>query len=281
MADAAPPPSDPFASAKTNLRDTVKWMATTFAGLAAVVLAGTSLTGVSHLKGAHLTGALVAGGLGLICVILAAGVMLRLLTAESFFVSDLNDRAHAKLRGFLEAHAGDVLPAEFENVGRLLDLRATAIKTVRAYVNNLNAPEYIAANQFLSNITSPLSRLTNLAHFEVMRSNLKDSEPILFLLAIGALVGLGAFAVLTGSYKDSNGENADASIITFIPGKQWENVGAALGKICGDTGPSKVQLLSAPDPSWVRIRLLSPENCAGVILTLPASFIRAGVTPNS
>lgn len=265
-------PADPFASAKDNLRDTVKWLATTFAGLAAVVLAGTSLTGVSHLKGASLVLALVGGGLGLLCVILASGVMLRLLTSESFFVSDLNTQAYANLRAFLNAHAPDILPPQLGSVEEVLRDRALAMKQARDLADHPESKEFQSADRFLAALTVPLSRLTNLAHFEVLRGNLKAAEPKLFFLAIGALIGLGAFAVFTGTLKERKLEADSDATIQLQPGTNWSRVGIAFASVCGDK-ELKAQLLRTPQPGWVKVRLLAPEECAGIVVSMPAKII--------
>src|ERR1700722_4134151 len=69
--DAKPSPSttipDPFAGAKASLRDTIKWLATTFAAVIGVVIAGTSLSGISKLTGINLELALSGGIVGLAC----------------------------------------------------------------------------------------------------------------------------------------------------------------------------------------------------------------------
>ena len=280
MVDSAPTPADPFAPAKANLRDTVKWLATTFAGLAAVVLAGTSLTGVSHLKGMPLTAALMGGGFGLICVILAAGMMLRLLTSESFFVGDLDLPTNAALKGFLDSHATDILPPELPTVDHLLKLRLMAMERVRQFADRPDSKEFGEANRFLAEITAPLSRLTNLAHFEVMRGRLKDREPVLFLLAVGALVGLGIFAVFTGSMKDAKSDvDKEGVTIQFRPGVNWSVVGNAFAVACGDKAVVKAQVMADSQPGWVRVRLLVPEACSGIVIPMPAAAVALGTTP--
>jgi hypothetical protein len=87
MSDAAA--GDPFSNAKANIRDTVKWLATTLAALAAAVVAGASITGISALTGWRLVLAIGGGGGGLICIFVAIGIALRLLTSEAYYFSEL------------------------------------------------------------------------------------------------------------------------------------------------------------------------------------------------
>lgn len=271
--------TDPFASAKANLRDTVKWLATTFAALAAVVLAGTSLTGLSHLTGLRLAVALIGGGLGLGCVILAAGVMLRLLTSESFYVSNLETPQLANLKATLNRHSEDILPPELTSVDQMLQLRRQARETARSLAGTPKAADYLDARRFLTEIEPAMVRLTNLAHFEMLRNRMRAAEPTLFVLAIGALLGLGAFAVFAGSKDDKSTADAQGPTVVLYPGKDWSDIAGALAKACGPNATPKAQLLDGSDPQWARVRLLSPEGCAGVIVPLPAAAVVPVTSP--
>jgi hypothetical protein len=270
---------DPFASAKANLRDTVKWLATTFAALAAVVLAGTSLTGLSHLTGLKLAVALIGGGGGLACVILAAGVMLRLLTSESFYVTSLETPQFANLKDTLNRHSEDILPPELVSVDQLLQLRRQARQTARSLAGTPTSPQYLDARRFLTEIEPPMVRLTNLAHFEVLRNRMQAAEPTLFRLAIGALVGLGVFAVFAGSKDDKSTADAQGPTVVLYPGKNWSDIAGALAQACGSNATPKAQLLAGSDPQWARIRLLAPEACAGVIVPLPTPAVAPVTSP--
>ena len=61
MPDA--PAADPYATAKANLRDTIKWLATSLAAVGAAVIAGASISGLAGLEGhaLHLAAGLGAG----------------------------------------------------------------------------------------------------------------------------------------------------------------------------------------------------------------------------
>ena len=62
-------------------------------------------------------------------------------------------------------------------------------------------PEYKDASQFLDKLRPVLLELSSRVHFEVIRANLRSSAPWLFGLAMGAVIGLGAFAVMAGGAK--------------------------------------------------------------------------------
>ncbi len=149
------------------------------------------------------------------------------------------------------------------------------IAVIRATANDPQRNDtYKQASAFYASIESAVARLVNLAHFEVLRSNIARRRWWVFALAIGALLGLGAFAVLVGTSKSPAAAASD-TILLFDPGTQWSGVAKALTANCG-TAPIKVQLVGAPQPGWITLRLLGPEPCAGALLTVPSSVIPGG-----
>jgi hypothetical protein len=291
MADPVADPADPFASAKANLRDTVKWLATAFAAVAGVVLAGASLTGVSQLKGTALDIALVGGFVGLLCIITAAGTLLRLLTADTFFVSDLRTADNARMKEFLDRHGADFLPAEILNIEDFLQKRDQAILQARQYSATPQSAQYQQASNFLAAIVQPLSRLTNLAQLEKLRRDLKRAEPLLFALAFGALIGLGFFAVFSPAPKD-NKENpceskckkpdpappvAHGLPMNLVPGTKWSYLAASLAQACKDDPIEAEVLPTQPHVGWFNIRLTA-KDCAGIVFPVPASQVIPTVT---
>jgi hypothetical protein len=280
-------PADQFAAAKANLRDTIKWLATTFASVAAIILAGTSLTGVSQLKGASMSAALIGGGIGLLCFVIAAGLMLRLLTSKTFFISDINSPEYTQLKATLNAHAVDILPAEIRSIDEMLTLRQAATEQARQYSSSSQSSQYTSASDFLTDIVDSLSRLTNLAHFEILRANLNAAVPKLFILAIGALIGLGVFAVFSGNGKTGKDNTPDVGnkpvactpascedgpTVPLVTGAGWSAIGTQYAAVCGEA-PIKVQLLGNSQSGWIRVRLLAPEACAGIVLPLPIGTV--------
>jgi hypothetical protein len=300
---ATAPLSDPFAGAKANLRETVKWLATVFAGLAAVVAAGASLTGVSQLKGPAQVVALAGAAVGLICVILAAGIMLRLLTTKTFFVSDLDNAEHLALRQFLDRHAVDFLPAEFPTVGAMLEARLNWTRDAYRFKDDQASRQYIEANKSLGELEPHLYRLTTLAQLESMRRDFNARIPWLFGLALGALLGLGVFAVYSTPAKatsvskpcncccettDTPRKGGDArpsppvgALVTFDPGEKWRNVADVYTSRCTNKDKSrliKAQILAPGQPDWVNIRLLEPKECEGIVVPVPAKTVIPAAT---
>jgi hypothetical protein len=108
MSDTGPS-GDRFATPLANLRDTVKWLVAAFAGLAAVALGSSPLTGLGSLPlGWRLYLAIAGGITGLFFVFAAIYKALRVLAAEPFFLAEV--KRSADLRSYLDEHAEDLLP---------------------------------------------------------------------------------------------------------------------------------------------------------------------------
>lgn len=194
--------AESLATAKASLRDTTKWLAGSLAAFAAAAFAGTSFGSASGLAGSTLFWALAAGGFGIVCVLFAIGILLNLLTAKTFFLKGLQDDPSLKeIKDRFDEHAADVLPAEAHNIDDLLLVRDQKIAICRRLRGDPDDPQYKDASQFLDKLRPVLLELSSRVHFEVIRANLRSSAPWLFGLAMGAVIGLGAFAVLAGGAK--------------------------------------------------------------------------------
>jgi hypothetical protein len=199
---AADPP-DPFASAKTTLHDTLKWLTTTLAGVTGIVIAGTSLTGITKLPAQDQLIALLGCALGLLCIVAATGVMLHLLLPQTFYFGELLDWKNRNLLRRLDSHAIEFLPPEFESIEEFMKERDGAVRKMRLNRANPESEGYQEGAAFLDDNFDAIARLTYLAHYELLRSNLSRRQWLLFVLAIFAIGGLGLFAVKVGSVKAS------------------------------------------------------------------------------
>lgn len=278
--DPSAAPADPFSAAKANLRDTVKWLATTLAALAAAVLAGISLAGVSSLSESVRLYALAAAGGGLICVLIAIGTFLRLLTSESFFLRQLEEKPFGEVRKRLGNHADDVLSPTFKSLDQFLKLREEAIADIRNDCDSAQAKEKReAATKFFEDIADDTSRLVNLAHFEVLRANLVRSEALLFVMAVGAILGIGTFGVLAGTGKAPAPTASTMGRFDLSAGSDWSGIARAFAATCGNPAAIKAEVENQPQLAWVRVRLLSPDKCAGMELDLPGKFVVVAAAP--
>jgi len=268
MADAG---ADPFDAAKTSLRDTVKWLATVFSALAATVVGGASIMGLAGVKGDGLALALIGGGVGITCLFLAAGLALKLLTAESFHLGDITTNQNLRTR--LDRYANDILPPEFSTVESFIKERADAIDQIRKYLKIPSSKEYQDAHTFLVNIDPPLGRLVNLAQFELMRTQFAKTIPLLFALALGALAGLGTFAVTVGSAKDAATKVAGTGgpIVAIPLSRDAVSIGASYASLCADATTVRAEIIGQPRANWITVRITEPTACAGTVLSMPAA----------
>jgi hypothetical protein len=275
MADAV---ADPFDAAKTSLRDTVKWLATVFSALAATVVGGASIVGLAGVKGDGLALALIGGGVGITCLFMAAGLALKLLTAESFHLGDITTNQNLRTR--LDRYANDILPPEFSTVESFIKERADAIDQIRKYLKTPSSKEYQGAHTFLLSIDPPLSRLVNLAQFELMRTQFAKTIPVLFALALGALAGLGAFAVTVGSAKDAATKAAGTGgpIVSISLTRNAASIGASYAALCAGGGDVSAEIVGQPRANWLTVRITQPTDCAGTILSFPVAVVSSDTT---
>lgn len=264
--------NDPYASAKDNLRDTVKWLATTLAALLAALLAGTSIKGITTLTPEALWWALPAGAIGVIAILTAVIVLLGLLLGTGFFLNQLETDIETKKR--LQGHAIDILPPQFGTLDEFMAQRREAIDDIRNNRDNPDSPEYKEAVKFFTSAQNATDRIVNLAHLEILRRNFRRDAWILILCTVVAVAGMGAFSVLTATSKGA-AEHGDGAIIAFSPGNAWGDLASAFTAVCGGSGPFKAQIAGGPRDNWVTLRLLSPEACAGQTLSVPAQLVAA------
>jgi hypothetical protein len=218
-------PADPLLTAKANLRDTIKWLATTFAGVAALVLAGTSLSGISNLHGPGLVIGLGGAVVGFACVLLVIGRLLQLLTGEVFYFSDLQDPRNRQVAARIDRNAIDLLPATVPNLALLFQLRKDTVETLRelAVKKEDKTPAFQEQEKYLNSLTGPIMRVTYFGQFEVLRERLTESARYLFGFSILAVFGLVTFVVAVGSAKDKAPDKPPtmvANVTYAFPGPQ-------------------------------------------------------------
>jgi hypothetical protein len=196
-------PGDPYAPAKATLRDTLKWLATTFAAVAGVVMAGTSLTGIGKLAAANQKIALLEGGGGLLCIVIATGVMVYLLLPRVFYFGELLEPKNRQLLARLNRHAIELLPPEFESIDEFVNERDTSVKLIRTHQTDPESAGYRKGAAFLDEYYDDIVKLSYFAHYELMRTSVHRAQWFLLLLGALAITGLGLFAAQIGSASDS------------------------------------------------------------------------------
>jgi hypothetical protein len=198
---------DTYAAARANIRDTIKWLITAFAGLAAVIVGTTPLTGFGSLEGGSLALAAVSGTFGIGCALYAIHIALNILVTPTFFLSDI--QADAKLTLLIDDHYKDLLPTGIKTLkqfmedkdsieAKLIDLR----KAERAAAGDEDALKKlktkIEVQQASLNVMLAVrGRLLGLAHFERLRRDFDRSRHSLFVLAVGSVLFLTVFSWIT------------------------------------------------------------------------------------
>lgn len=130
--EAAATPGDPYATSKTSLRDTIKWLAGIFGALAAVVIAGTPISGLGALWPRlqfWWAGLALLASFAIICIALIR--LLNLLRADFLYLSDLETSSVGKfnheslqeitqVRQEIDSHPRDLLPRGFNTIDAFL-----------------------------------------------------------------------------------------------------------------------------------------------------------------
>ncbi|MER9002615.1 hypothetical protein NKI15_03145 [Mesorhizobium sp. M0862] len=271
MSDAA----DTYAAAKANLRDTVKWLATSLAAVGGAVIAGASINGLASLQGQALTVAALLGGAGLIAILRAIGIMVQLLTSNVFYFSDLEEPENDITKEINE-HARDILSPQTPAIADLVRFRQGAVDDLGRSqpgdpLYELAFRKWVAANDLIA-------RVTSLGQFLALRNAFTKQQGNLFGLTIVIILTLGGYAVIVGTKSDFSSELAPK--IVFKPGPGWSDAAASLAKTCGGDPLNGSMIQKKSFDGWVSIRLAEPGKCSGLELTVPASLVQlVGPTP--
>jgi len=191
MADA---PADPFSTAKTNLRDTVKWLAAALAGVAAAALGSSPLTALGSLPASdqrlHL--ALAALGIAVVCFVCGIAIVLNLLIGDIFFLEDV--RADGNLCRFVDDRHHDLLPPDYPTLIGILDRRAALAQTMFANRNTAAGAAYQAAQEEFDALAPILGKVSSLLYLEKFRQSVRCARWSLLVCALGGGAALSLFA---------------------------------------------------------------------------------------
>jgi hypothetical protein len=272
MPDA--PAADPYATAKANLRDTIKWLATSLAAVGAAVIAGASINGLAGLEGDALHLAAGLGATGLIAIFIAIGIMLGLLTSDVFYFSSLADDDNP-ITQEINAHANDLLAPQIDTVAKLVDFRDAAVAEMQKA--QPGTPEYDLAFRKWTAANDLITRIANFAQFLSLRDRFRSKQGSLIFLTLLIIVTLGGYALLAGGKSSLNAELAPR--MTLQPGSNWANAAAALAKECGSDALQGVVVTKKTFEGWTSVRLTGTGKCSGLELTVPSDLIKLAGPP--
>lgn len=266
MSDA--PAADPYATAKANLRDTIKWLATSLAAVGAAVIAGASINGLATLEGKALLCTALLGGTGLVLILISIGIMVRLLTANVFYFSQLTTPGNA-IASEIDLHAQDILSPQTPTINDLVRFRENAVAEMHAA--QPGGAQYQDAFKNWTAANDLIARVTNLAQFLSLRNDFVSRQPSLFTLTVLIIVTLGGYALLVGGKSSLNADLAQK--VVFQPGNGWSDAAALLATTCGGDPLKGVIVPQKTFEGWITIRLGEPGKCSGLNLTVPASLV--------
>lgn len=265
MSEAAP---DPYATAKANLRDTIKWLATSLSAVGAAVIAGASINGLAALEGSALYWAAGLGAAGLLAILGAISVMLNLLTAKVTHFTDLTPEN--PITREIDGHASDILAPLTVSIRALAEYRQTQVDAMIAAKNN-NVADQVAVNRYNS-ANASISRVVNLAQFLALRNAFEASKGLLFFLTVVVILSLGGYSLLVGGKSKLSADLAQK--IVFRPGANWSDVASLFTEICGAQPLDGVMVSKKTFDGWVTIQLAVPGKCGGLELSVPASLVQ-------
>lgn len=205
--------TDPYSTAKSNLRDTVKWFATMLAGLAALVLAGSPFSGFGALPPGSGRFYVALAGLATASVLLLTAwhQLIRLLRPDAVFESQLrstykpsggalDQREINELREHLKTHKSDLLPDDVASFDALME---------RVNECWAEASQPSAAPALLEQwkaYASNVNMVINYAAFARLDARVKNALPRIMMVGVAAMLALVAFAWASNPGKAESSE---------------------------------------------------------------------------
>jgi outer membrane protein OmpA-like peptidoglycan-associated protein len=236
--------TDQFATSKANLRDTIKWLATTIAALAALVVAGTPFSAFGTLE--LLSGRFVIAAAGLLvaasCLLLVWLRLLDMLRSDAVFPTQLrstyippSERADREeiddLRKHLADHGGDLLPT---GVGTFDDLESVV---AGEWATANAAPGNAALMERYKGYSGNVEMYLNYSTFARLHRRVERNVRFVVGLTALAIVALFSFA-----YAANPPKTVPADRIVVV---QTAPVTAGVGGTQQALGPVRFELGSA------------------------------------
>lgn len=193
--------TDQFATSKANLRDTVKWLATTIAALAALVVAGAPFSDYGKLE--PWSGRFFVATIGLlVAAVLLLFVwlrLLRMLRSDAVFPTQLRSaytappnsadaREITRLRTHLSDHSGDLLPSGITTFDGLESLVASE------WAKASGSPSNAALLERYKGYADNVEMYLNYATFARLHQRIESNVPFVMALTATAIIGLFCFA---------------------------------------------------------------------------------------
>lgn len=246
---------DRYAKARADLRITAKWFATALAGLGVVLSGGLSFGILPDLGEKYLNLGILIGIIVIIAILVAVLTVQEILFPRAFS----RDRLKlASVQAMLNPFLDELLP---DDIVSLEDL----------WTKYENA----TSDQDILRLRSILSKVTSFAAYLALQNQVRQANRIILVLFVVVCSGVASVAYLQGVAKREN-EQSYVSL-QFTPGVDWQDLAAALSKVCPVAGLIAAEgLADKPFKGWWTIKLQQPERCAGAQFSVPAAVIAPG-----
>lgn len=200
-------PDDPYLAARSNIRETVKWLIAALAGMTAAIVGTAPLTGLgAPMPAWRLELALAGGTAGLLLV--GAAVAIGILVTPPFFFGDVE--SDLELLATVNEHRDELLPPKVADYTELKIARDAAIATLRDAT--ATPAERAAARTTLDQVAPWVDHVVSFAYYEKLRRRFEVWSRWLAGLAFAAAIAfsLFAWAANPGKSKAKWGEEAQA-----------------------------------------------------------------------
>lgn len=246
---------DRYAKARADLRDTAKWFAAALAGLGAVLAGGLSFGILPDLGEKHLGLGIVFGAVVVVAILAAVMTVQELLFPKAFSRDRLKQ---ASVQAMLNPYLDELLPSD---IGSLEDLWAKY--------------ENADSEQETARFRAILSKVTSFAAYLTLQNQVRKANRIILVLFVVVCVCVASLAYLQGLAKRESGQSYVS--VRFAPGKDWQDLAAALSRACPASDPISAEgLADKPFEGWWTVRVKQPEACAGAQFSVPAAIVMPG-----
>jgi hypothetical protein len=228
--------TDRHASARATLRENVKWLSASFAGMTAVVLAGTPFTGFGALAFPSERFFAALGGLvaGTACAFGALQLLLKMVRPDTTYTrylrsdagNDINhldaedQKEYRELEQEFERHKQELLPSG-ENT--LDELEALVDKAWDVYQQN---PTDAAAKDRWSSYQGNLKTVEDWASYTRLHQRVQSGFKTLRWWGLGMLFSLAVFAWCSNPKSGNNGSSVIPAAHALY-GMRWSGRGVS------------------------------------------------------
>jgi hypothetical protein len=282
--DAQSTDSDVLGAAADRIRETAKWLITTFAAVAAVLVAGSQLSNIGHLSFWRFLLALLAVLVGLAGVAWAINEAAKVLTAGRVSLGELADTNNAITADLRTRVNNDpALLGGYSNVSDLKDEYTAAQQKQKqvydVYYQDINDDAKRRATDVadaqVQQADNAVQRLLSVTSFESLSSTFDGARKQMFFAALVAAAGIVGFAAAAHPKEKKEAKEtptvAAPSEVTIKLSKDGKKLLAnQLGKDCPlDAIPAVVVKF---DGDTANVVTLPSQGCRVARFTVPAKI---------